>query len=281
MLDGKIAPEDHMLELDPAYPVFALRQYRLLQELKAAGKVIVQVEPFLEHLLEIQYFFAEGHSPADLDRETAKCAVYCCERDATGLLIEYYAAVKGNDFAKIIRSMKRFARADAIRFKLRDQLRADRIAGLLKKGFDVYVEAGSIHLALHRLLNSVWPAQRSMRIGFIERETMKSLGLTGNLFNPGDELTLSYVFEKNMSASRQDLLCAQSLIYAKLIRKEETQEGDIAFPHLVNDLETVKVVRKLSFAACRELFFIIREKGMEEAWEYVRRYPGQNCIAVD
>lgn len=276
MLDGHIDTEVHMLELDLGYPVFALRQYRLLQVMNSAGKEITQVEPFLEQLLDIHYFFADGHSPDELDTTDAKYAVYCSEREATGLLIDYYGAVRGDDYEKILQIMKRFAMADAARFRLRDLLRATHIAEMLEPGRKIYIEAGSIHLALHTYLGRILPADWSLRVHFIEREAMRYLGLSGSLFNPGDELTLSHVFHKTLRESHENLLCAQSLIYAKLVRKDEVRPDDMVFPHTRNDLETIRIVRKLSFSVCRELFFRIRPLATDEAWAYVRSYLERN-----
>ncbi len=52
-LGGRVKLEEHLLELDSTYPVFALRQYQLLQQFFRAGKEILQVEPYPDHLLSI------------------------------------------------------------------------------------------------------------------------------------------------------------------------------------------------------------------------------------
>ena len=61
MLEGSLDVDDYLLQLDLEYPEFSRNMCYLLQELKAAGKKIYQVEPFLEILAGIHDFFAEGH----------------------------------------------------------------------------------------------------------------------------------------------------------------------------------------------------------------------------
>ncbi len=272
MLAGRIDPEVHMMELDLGYPVFALKQYRLLQLLSQAGKQIEQVEPYLEHLVAIQEFFADGNSPADLDRSSEQYLVYCSEKEVTGLLIEYYNVVKGDDFCTILKKMQEFAIADAARFLLRDSLRAREIVNRLQCGNHIYIESGSIHLALYKYLKEIIPDNCSLHVAFIEREAMRYLGVTGNMFSPGDELTLSYIFGKKQRQDRQDLLCAQALIYSKLVRKDEIRPSDIGYPHTRNDLETTKIVRQLSITDCRELFYRIRSHSIEDSWSILRKF---------
>jgi hypothetical protein len=272
MLAGDIDLDEHMLELDAGYPVFARRQYKLLQAMKKAGKEIVQVEPFLEKLLHIHFFFADGHSSDEIDIGSEEYEVYCRERDATGTLLDYYQTVRSADYGAILKSMQAFAKADAARFMLRDILRAKRIICLLQAGRKIYIEAGSIHLALHKYLGEYLPDDWSLRVHFIEREAMQRIGLKGSIFNPGDELTLSYIFGKTMLQEREDLLCAQSLIYAKLVRKDEARPDDTAFPHTRDDVETIAIARALSFDACHELFYRIRTMTTDDAGIYVRKY---------
>jgi hypothetical protein len=280
MLNGEIDLDEHMLELDAGYPVFARRQYKLLQVMKKAGKEIVQTEPFLEKLLQIHLFFADGSSPDEIDKESEAYEVYCREKDATGTLIDYYQTVRSTDYSAILKSMQAFARADAARFRLRDMLRAEQIIELLETGRKIYIEAGSIHLALHKYLGEKLPRDWSLRVHFIEREAMQRIGLKGSIFNPGDELTLSYIFGKTMSCEREQLLCAQSLIYAKLVRKDEVRPEDTSFPHTRNDVKAISIARALSLEACHELFYRIRVLTTEEAEVHVIKYMDRAGLSV-
>ncbi len=271
-LGGTVNLEDHLLELDIDYPAFTLGQYRLLQQFFQAGKEILQVEPYFDHLLWIQYFFAEGHHPDEITSNTPAHAVYCAEREATKNLIKYYNEVRGDNFQKILAAMNTFAMADARRFILRDSLRAKRIVELLVPGKDIYIEAGSIHLFLKRLLSKSLSKGCHLRIHDIDGEALKVLNLHGSLFSPGDELTLDYIFGRSVSQQKWQLCCAQALIYSKIIRKEEISSGDGEFPHTLNEIRSIVAVKKLSIEKCRTLFQRIRSLTSAEAADMTERY---------
>ena len=66
MIRGELSVEDYLLPIDVEYPAFSRDMCCLLRELHAEGKKIHQVEPFIESLLSIHEFFAEGHKPDDV-----------------------------------------------------------------------------------------------------------------------------------------------------------------------------------------------------------------------
>ena len=66
MLQGELSIDDYLLLTEVEYPDFSHRMCLLLRELYQDGKKIIQVEPFLEHLLAIHIFFSQGHRPRDL-----------------------------------------------------------------------------------------------------------------------------------------------------------------------------------------------------------------------
>jgi len=275
MLAGHQAIEDHLLELDIEYPLFSAQQYQLVRRLHRQGKRIMQVEPFWQHLYQIQEYLADGHGPDDIDRSTVEFHVYDHERVATGRLIAYYKAVRGEDYARILQTMTLFARADAARFRLRDQLRATAILALLDHGGRIYVEAGAMHLLLKKYLSQrleVEPGGWRLKTHFIELEAMRDIGLQGSLLAPGDELTLDYMFGRKITRHRTNLLCAQALIYAKLIKKEEIGDNGESFPHTRNDLETIRLARMLGLDDCKKLFFALRPLSTAEATAYVQGY---------
>ena len=69
MIRGELSIDDYLLPIDVEYPAFSRNMCCLLRELHAEGKKIHQVEPFIESLLSIHEFFAEGHKPDDLTRK--------------------------------------------------------------------------------------------------------------------------------------------------------------------------------------------------------------------
>ena len=72
MLNGAMSVDDYLMPIDVEYPEFSRRMCLLLQKLHQKGKHIHQVEPFLNNLIEIHNFFAQGHSPEDLKRDSKK-----------------------------------------------------------------------------------------------------------------------------------------------------------------------------------------------------------------
>ncbi len=272
VLSGSIEIEEHLLELDIDYPAFMSGQYRLLQQLSQDGKEILQVEPYLDLLIGIQYFLAEDHTPEEIEPGTPDFSVYQAERDATGKLINYYKEVRGNDFSQILASMNTFAKADAARFILRDTLRAKRIMELLNPDKAAYIEAGSIHLLLHKLLAKNLSEQWQLQTYSIDRQAMHILNCKGTLFSPGDELTLSYIFGQDIGRRTWQLLCAQSLIYSKIVQKTEIVQSNTKFPHTLNELESISVVKQLSIEACKTLFQQTRPLLTEEAADLVKNH---------
>jgi hypothetical protein len=70
MIRGELSIDDYLLPIDVEYPLFSRKMCELLQDLYAEGKAILQVEPFVESLLTIHEFFAEGHKPEDLNKNS-------------------------------------------------------------------------------------------------------------------------------------------------------------------------------------------------------------------
>lgn len=264
--------EEHLLELDVAYPEFTVDQYRLLQQFSRAGKQVVQVEPYLEQLLRIQHFFADGHSPDEIEHKSVEESVYRAERNATGLLINYYKEVRGDNFEQILSSMNDFARADAARFVLRDTLRTERILNLLEHGKNTYIEAGSMHLLLYHLLVKKLSQEWRLDLYSVDQEAVKFLNNKGNLFSPGDILTLHYIWGRKMSRRKWQRKCAQSLIYSKIVQNEERVDVGSEFPHTLNELKSIAAVKELTTENCRILFQRTRSLPATEAAEVVQDF---------
>jgi hypothetical protein len=53
MLQKKLSIDEYLLETDVGFPRFARRSCQLLRELYAEGKEILQIDPFMDRLLEI------------------------------------------------------------------------------------------------------------------------------------------------------------------------------------------------------------------------------------
>lgn len=270
MLRGEVSIDDYLMPLDVEYPEFSRGMCRRLRRLHISGKKIYQTEPFLEVLLNIHEFFAAGHRPDDLPRNSLQWPVYQAERKATGALLAYYQAAVNGTFEQTMAAVLRFARADAARFRLRDSLRDQALASLVGRYPSAYIEAGVIHFQLWRLLRRNLPKTRCIRPVFLSDEVLKKMRESGHLYGPGDQLTLLYVFHPALAETRQlRLLAARAIIYAKIIKKQEIVSDGSDFPHIRDELRCIRTTAVLGFQDCRNLFPLVRRARTAEARQIV------------
>lgn len=273
MLQDTLSIDDYLLPIDAEYPEFSRRICRLLRELYQKGKKIIQIEPFLENLLDIHDFFSQGHSPGELKPESIQYQVYLAERKATKALVDYYETVMSAPFEVTVKAIIGFARYDAARFRLRDNLRARALARHIKKYTSVFIEAGTIHYLLWQMLRQRLPKQDQVKPVFITHKALRALGKKGHLYGPGDRLTLTYIFHPNIkSTPQQELLAARSLIYTKLIEKEELSADCKTFPHIRNELACIRTANLLNWSDCDRLFALIRRVKTANARQIVDDY---------
>lgn len=259
MLSGEIAVSDYLLPLDVEFPEFSIQMCDLLKALKIEGKAIIQIEPFLEILLDIHNFLSDGHSPGDIKKESIQYPVYLAEKKATGALLNYYKAATSGDFNQTVESVKQFARLDAARFRLRDSLRYQELIRVVKKYPSAFIEAGEMHYPLYQMLRKGLAGIRRVKPVFIYRQAREGLGETGPVYGPGDRLTLIYIYHPDIHRPDiEDLLAARSLIHAKIVVKEEFRHDLDRMPHLGNELYCNRIVNGLSIEDCERLFGIIR-----------------------
>ena len=273
MLKGALKVDDYLKLLDVEYPAFSREMCYLLRELAARGKKIVQVEPFLEILLDIHRFFAEGPRPQELDKNAINYPVYLAEHHATRTLLAYYQTVMTESFERSLEAVDQFARRDAARFRLRDSLRAQALAPLVRQYPSAYIEAGVIHLSLWRLLRQQILRSNRLRSIFLADAALKALGTDGHLYGPGDQLTLLYVFHPNcVTTKREQELAARSIIYSKIIAKEELTDALETYPHVRDEIACIRATRQLSLDDCRRLFPLVRGARSSAARQIVSEY---------
>lgn len=273
MLTGELAVEDYLLPLDVEYPDFSRAMCQLERELHAEGKAIHQVEPFIETLIHIQEFFAEGGRPDELSPDSLAYHVYRAEKAATGALLAYYQTVVTGSFEDAVDSVIRFARVDAARFRLRDSLRAQELSRRIPKYRSSYVEAGLMHYPLWRLLRRSLPSSARVNPVFLANPMLQSMAEKGHLYSPGDQLTLLYIFHPNISRPGQEkLLAARSMIYSKILEKNEFDDRLETFPHLRDELACIRAIRQLSLDDCKHLFPLIRRAGTLDARRIITEF---------
>ncbi len=270
MLSGSISLDEYVMTLDSAYPQFTKRMCAVLREFKSNGKKIFQVEPYLENLLALHDFFADGGRPDDLNKNTLIYLVYLAEKKSTGALLNYYQTTANRSFDMTVDAVKHFARSDAERFRLRDALRSQALSALVEKFRSSFVEAGMMHYPLKRLMARQAPRSLRIKTVFPANDIVKCLNQKGHLYGPGDQLTLLYIFHPEITATeRETLLAARALIYSKIVIKEELNPDMAAYPHLRDELICIKVTRGLSVNDCRRLFARIRGVNTLEARQIV------------
>lgn len=261
MLAGERPIDDYLMLTDIEFPEFGRRMCRLWQRLHQAGAAVIQVEPFIETLLEIHTFLAAGGTPGQIEMETIRGRVYQAEREATGALLDFYQASATADFEAVVEATLRFARSDARRFVLRDRMRAEAIAALLPVYPCLCVEAGQIHLALAGFLRRMMADPGTVQPVFLMGTIARRLGRRGHLYPPGDLLTLLYIFHPEApDSARHRLLAARALVYAKVAAKDEISPSPALYSRTLDDLRTIALVNRLSHQDCHDLFAKIRRQ---------------------
>ncbi|NPB10044.1 MAG: hypothetical protein GXO17_06780 [Thermodesulfobacteria bacterium] len=267
MLRGELEIERYVEESEAGFPEYAKAACREFQRLYARGKTFCQIEPYLERWITIRRLLDEGLSAEKVRRLPDLARVYEMEHETFGKLLDYYAAM-GGDFETLVTKIKDFARADARRIALRDEMRAEEILKCLRRlsPSSVYVEAGYIHIKLVYLLARGLPSGWKLRVKNLLLEATKARGLSRFLPSPGDGLTSYYLFAGRHREIDEDLLAARSLVYIKLIEKDELKPSEEEpFPHLTNELFWRLFVGELSYEDCRQLDRVIRLLPTEKA----------------
>jgi hypothetical protein len=258
VLEGSRDIEGYLMETDYGFPEFARRSLTLYRQLHSEGKTLLQVEPYLEALETIHDLFADGQGPDDLPAGSLTRAVYRMERSWTAALVEFYSVSASGEFIDVVGAVQRFARVDASRGRMRDMLRSQDLAREIPGCGQVYVEAGFIHfLLLHELVRRLPRQHRPVPVYLLSDVVRESTGRV-QLLGPGDTLTLRCTFRPDFAGPVADLLAARSLIYAKILEKEELLPGREPYPHTRDEIRAGSLVGALTFERCRELYERIR-----------------------
>lgn len=277
MLQCRISIDEYVMGTDSGFPEFQRRMCALLRELYREGRKIVQIEPYLETLLEIHERLAGGDTPEGIVRNQGLNRVYQAEKRATGALLDYYKRSVTASFGDVVEAVKNFARADAERLSLRERLRAEAIKPLASQAENIYVEAGYIHYPLYIYLRRVFGRDIPMRVVYLLASVVRRLGGRRRNMGPGDVLTLHYALHEGLAEDRANLLAARSLIYIKLLHTDELVPGESAVPHSEDQARVNRLVDDLSLGDCRFLFEKVRRAGRERALAVVRGFFGQRA----
>jgi hypothetical protein len=272
MLSGEMSIADYLHDTEFEFSGFSRLSCELFRSLNARGKQLFQVDPFMTELNAIHEYFSNGGKPDEIDANSSQGRVYAAERSWTRSLLAYYEGCLTRPFDEVIEMVKCFARDDAARGCLRDQMRASAIVTILPRFNSVYVEAGSLHVPLINQLISILPKEYRLRPLFIMASVVKQFCDRRQTLGPGDKLTLHYSYRPDYSSAHADLLAARSLIHSKIQAKEELLGVADEFPHTRNEVETITLVEHLSYRDCKALYAEVKYASTSEALTIVRRY---------
>ena len=275
MLSQDLDIDEYLMLTDFGFPVFARSQCQLLQELHAKSKTVLQVEPFLQELVRIHEFFASGGTPSEITAGTQTSEVYNLERTWTARLIAFYRQAHSKDFGRTVAAVKDFARIDALKGRLRDEMRASALRDVFGQYQSMYVEAGYIHFALLRELNRLRPTQTRLRTFYSQEDFFRPRIGRRQIMGPGDVLTLIYTWRPKYQGPRADLLAAQSLIYNKVVENQEIEDTTHTCPHAEDEIRAVQLARSLDLDQCAFLYEKIRSLSTLAARETVRDWLGR------
>lgn len=265
MLRKKITIQQYTEDQYLEFPEFSKRYYTILRRLYQNGKKIIQIEPYMDRLFRIYEMFSDGKKPMDILADSELRDVFKVEKSATAALLHFYETSMGNSFSKLIESVKIFAKADAERFRLRDVMRADAISDVVSEE-RVYVEAGGIHIYLEKVLRQKLKSRFKIKTKFLLEPFIKELTGKSKFFPPGDLLTIHYIIQNKKDEAFENLQAARSLIYIKLLEKEEmlpTRENKA--PHIEDEININKLISKLTFEQCEDIYVKIRYKNRSES----------------
>jgi hypothetical protein len=272
MLKGEMTIEDYLLVADFEFPEFGKRSCELFQALYRNGKQLIQVDPFMTLLNQVQDFFENGGKPRDIDPQTPMGLVYEAERNWSASLVSYYERCLIDPFDEVVELVKQFDREDAVRERLRDRMRADAIISITPSFNTIYVEAGTLHIYLYNQLAAKLPDGFQLHPLYLMAPIVFELSGRRQVRGPGEKLTLRYTYRPDYNKPLADLLAARSLIHSKIQTKEEILGPANEFPHAVDEVKTAAMVEHLSFNECKVLYKQIKTRTTKEARRLVRHY---------
>ncbi len=281
-INGQISLDDYLEFSDFTFPLFQRELYKKILEIveRKSGSVL-QIDPYLNILIDIHKIFSAGGDTSDLPTDLHR-KVYEAEKRTTGVLLRYYQLIMKGSFDDILDKIVKFAMEDAARIRLRDSMRAEKVAKIVNEKCELeaftrfFVESGYIHLwffkQLKKLLHNrvvLFPFFPASPVISCMHELRKK-----HVYTPGDILTLHFVFNK--PCRNAHLLAARSLIFSKILSKDEMLPSvTLPYPHTRNELECVRLVTSLSIGDCKRLFGRLRFARSREAREIVENYVKQ------
>ncbi len=272
MLRGDISIADYLPESGTEYPLFTEKSCRALRDRHLQGAVILQVEPYLDKLLDIQLELADGATPEQIAANDDFADIYEMEKTATGALLAFYQTAVEGDLDASADAVLHFTEADARRFRLRDRLRAAALKDIFGLHGNVYIEAGMMHLSLIRHLAATRKDDQRIETVHLQADDTRRLSGRPVLLAPGDRLTFGKIFHHRQALDTERLLAAQSLVYNRIVQTSELDAISGGHPHLTDEYACISLVSALDMDACRALYPHVRRLPSTRAREMVEAF---------
>jgi len=278
MLRGELSIDDYLMQSDFEFPEFARQSSLLYRRLYRQGKRLIQCEPYMARLDAIREIFDSGGKPGDIVPDSDLAPVYTCERHCTAALLAYYEECLRAPFDEVVELVKRFAREDAARNRLRDRLRAEAIHALTPSFNRLYIEAGTLHLYLYNQLRTLLKADERITPLYLTAPVIQRLCGRRHALGSGEMLTLCYIYRQGFADRRADLLAAQTLIHSKIQLKDEQVGAEGEFPHTRDEVESAALVSGLSYGECRRLYDRVKGESTIAARATVETYLNRRTL---
>ncbi len=225
VLEGKISAKDYVESINTQFPRYTLELLSILR--KFSDREIYQIEPYLEEVEKLKHTNVGNEKVREMERRVNMA------------YIDYAESFIKSNFDEIVQKVVEFAKADAERFVMRDEMRAKAI------DFDgeVVVEAGLMHTKLVEFLDA--------EVVTVPELIAEELG-TEYLDPPGNVLTKTFIYGEDADTH---LLAARSLVFVTLVEKGEMVPDSVdIYPHFIHEQKLVRFVNKLDYEKCKRVF---------------------------
>lgn len=259
---GRITVDDFLLDIELEYPEFTKELHILAKKIFDNYKIsVIPVDPYakISQEVKIAAFFKKLN---EVLRDLLSKYIAILELRISQVLRDYYLAQARKDFDKLVELTVKFAKLDAQRIKFRCELRARKIAELIKSGMLhglIIIHTYHLHDILVRYLQEKLK-DVEIEVINLQKIVLNKLGISMPT-HPGRELTLRYVYGEKIDPEEERLLGARSVLYVRLIPKHELRpSNEIEYPHTLKDLEILSFVNRLSYDECKSYFYNVLVK---------------------
>ncbi|MGC8948497.1 MAG: hypothetical protein ACP5GU_02720 [Thermoprotei archaeon] len=278
MLKGIISVDEYMqllseetFSLQPSFPLYTSQLCIILKSAYMQGKIIFQIEPYLEIVEKIYEFIdkheAQGMEPSQILSEIRKSqefgTIYNYEHITYKLLLEYYNSLS-RSFDEAVDALLKYSRVEAQRLKLRSKMRAEKIIKTLKdiniEKSNVFIESGNIHLCLYHYLSEYFGDNNVSSIYLLNSVIKNFDKKMQYIIRSNDILTFMHIFNVRDDEIER-LLAARSIIRLIMISENEISPSKKQqFPKMEEEIAIAQLISSLNYEQCKSLYYKLKRK---------------------